>query len=89
MGMSPANVMNTTFSGMLSQTSQFGAVADAIDDFHSDRDGQSSQGADGRAGELARELSSMSETRFVREAALASFESGMDLWAALMLVKRE
>lgn len=85
--MSPANVMNTTLSGMLSQTSQFGDVADAMDDFHGDLDNHSATGD--RAGDLARELSAMNETRFVREAALASFESGMDLWAALMLVKRE
>lgn len=87
--MSPANVMNTTLPGMLSQTSQFGNVGDAFDDFSNDGNGQSRQATDGRAGDLARELSSMSESRFVREAALASFESGMDLWAALMLVKRE
>ena len=87
--MSPANVMNTTLSGMLSQTSQFGNVGDSISDFQSDTASQSRPGAESRASDLARELSAMSETRFVREEALASFESGMDLWAALMLVKRE
>lgn len=85
--MSPANVMNTTLPGMLSQTSQFGNVADAMDNFQTQADSQFE--AQDRASDLARELSGMSETRFVREAALASFESGMDLWAALMLVKRE
>jgi hypothetical protein len=89
MGMSPANVMNTTLPGMLGQTSQFGNVADAIDDFQIETPSRRQPGGDSRANDLARELSSMSETRFVREEALASFESGMDLWAALMLVKRE